>query len=284
MRRLHISVAFAAIAAFPLVAQPDPLSRALGRLYNFDFPGAHRILDAHVVSHPEDPLGPGFRAATLLFDELYRLGILESEFFADDTRIAETKKLKPDAKIRDSFYQAIAEAEKRAKAKLAAYPNDKNSLFAFCVTTGLVTDYMSLVEKRQFRSLTWARQSHRHAVRLLEVDPNFVDAYLTTGISEYLIGSLPFFVRWLARFDKVEGSKDQAVQNLERVASSGHYLGPFAKICLGLIHLREKRPGRTRQLLQELARDFPENPLFGKELARLGEKLSKGELVDGGSR
>jgi hypothetical protein len=283
MRIIHLSLAFATIAA-PLVAQTDPLGQALERLYNFDFVRAHGILDSYIASKPDDPRGPAFRAAALLFEELNRLGILESEFFADDTRIAETKKLKPDTKLRDSFYQAVAAAEQRAKTRLATNPNDRDSLFANCVTAGLVTDYMSLVEKRQFRSLSWARQSHRHAVRLLEVDPDFVDAYLTTGISEYLVGSLPFFVRWLARFDQVEGSKDQAVRNLERVASFGRYLGPFAKICLSLIHLREKRPSRTRQLLQELVQEFPANPLFRKELARLDGKFSKGELVDGGSR
>ena len=283
MRSLLLSAVAAAILT-PVRAETNPIRQALGRLYNFDFAGAHRILDAHKAAQPGEPLGPVFSAATMLFHELYRLGILESEFFADNSRIMETRKLKPDAKIRDSFYQAIRDSEQLATSRLASNPKDRDALFALCVGTGMVTDYMSLVERRQFRSLSWARRSHGHALRLLQADPNFVDAYLTTGLSEYLVGSLPFFVRWIARFDQVEGSKDQAVRNLERVAASGYYLAPFAKICLGLIHLREKRPGRTHQLLQELAREFPENPLFSREMARLGEKLANGELLDGGSR
>ena len=53
------------------------------RLYNFDFPGAHRAIDAHLVEMPGDPLAYGVRAAALLFQELDRLEILHGEFFAD---------------------------------------------------------------------------------------------------------------------------------------------------------------------------------------------------------
>jgi hypothetical protein len=92
---------------------------------------------------------------------------------------------------------------------------------------------------------------------------------MTAGLSEYMVGSLPFFVRWFVRFDNVQGSKEQGVKNLELVARDGHYLKPFAKILLGIIDLREKRPRDTEKLLEDLAHDYPSNPLFRKELAKL---------------
>jgi predicted Zn-dependent protease len=57
------------------------------------------------------------------------------------------------------------------------------------------------------------------------------------------------------------------------VAREGHYFKPFAKIMLSIIALREKRPQETQQWLTELARDYPQNRLFRKELAKVNAQL-----------
>ena len=84
-----------------------------------------------------------------------------------------------------------------------------------------------------------------------------------------MVGSLPFFLRWFIHFDNVQGSKEQGVKNLELVVREGHYFKPFAKILLAIIDLREKRPRDSEKLLETLAHDYPSNPLFRKELARI---------------
>jgi hypothetical protein len=250
----------------------DPVDDAFTRMYNFDFPGAHRILNAYLDARPDDPLGHSTRAAAYLFAELDRLRILEAEFLVDDKKISSDGTLTPDPHVRNRLFASLTQAQSLAESRLSDHPGDTNALFAFCLTEGVRTDYMAFVEKRQFRSLFAAKKSQTYAVRLLAHDPDFVDAHLTTGISEYLIGSLPFFMRWLVRFDQVKGSKEQAVANLTRVGSSGRYLGPFARIMLSIIHLREKRPTQAIALLDGLTRQFPENPLLRKELAKLREK------------
>ena len=40
-------------------------------------------------------------------------------------------------------------------------------------------------------------------------NPEFADAELTGGACEYLLGSMPFFVRWFVRFDGVEGENQR---------------------------------------------------------------------------
>jgi hypothetical protein len=133
---------------------------------------------------------------------------------------------------------------------------------------------MALVEKRQMGSLSSARRANAYAQRLLQLDPKFYDAYLTAGFSEYMVGSLPFFVRWFVHFDNVGGDKQRGVRNLELVAREGRYLGPLAKVFLGIIDLREKKPQEARRLLAELVRDYPRNPLYRKELDKLNLELA----------
>jgi hypothetical protein len=250
------------------------LDDGLRALYNFDFPAAHATLNQLIGEHPEQPLPYAFRGAAYLFYELNRLGALESEFLTDDDRLVEKTRPQPDPTVRKQFLQAVADTQQRADAVLKANPTDKEALFSMVLATAVSTDYMALVEKRQIGSLSTAKRSNAYAQRLLKIDPKFYDAYLTTGFSEYMIGSLPFFIRWFIHFDNVGGDKDRGVKNLELVAREGHYLKPLAKVFLGIIDLREKKPQEARRLLAELAHDYPSNPLYRKELDKLNLKLA----------
>ena len=254
--------------------QPATVDEALQSLYNFDFPAAHSTLNHYIEAHPQDPLPFAFRGAAYLFSELDRLGALESEFLTDDDKLVEKTRPQPNPAIRKLLMEALSDAEKRADVALKANPNDKDALFALVAVSGVSTDYMALVEKKQMSSLSPAKKSNAYAQRLLKLDPTFYDAYLTSGFSEYMIGSMPFFVRWFVHFDNVEGSKQRGIHNLEMVARDGRYLKPLAKIYLGIISLREKRPQEARRLLAELVRDYPRNPLYRKELQKLSAQAN----------
>jgi hypothetical protein len=268
MLRFWVFMAVLSLPAFGAGGEVT-IDAAVQQMYNFNFPASHQILNQCIAAHPADPLPYAFRAAADLFYEMDRLGILESEFLVDDKRIIAKKKLLPDATVRVQFYKALDDTASRADAALGANPDDRAALFSMCISQGVATDYMALVEKRQFSSLSPARRSNNYAQRLLKLDPKYYDAYLTTGFSEYIVGSLPFIIRWFVHFDNVTGSKERGVENVRLVAREGHYFKPFAKILLGIAALREKKPLEARDLLVDLARDYPENPLFRKELAKV---------------
>lgn len=252
--------------------QAAELDSAFHSMYNSDMPAAHRITNEFIARHPGDPLGYGVRATAYLFGELERLRILESEFFRSDKRLSDDNRPPADPAVRAAFFRAVEEAQAHAKRSLAANGKDKNALFSLALTEGLLTDYLALIEKRQMKGLSHARLSQRYAVEVLKLDPGNLDAYLTTGLSEYILGSLPFFVRWFVKFEQTEGNKKRAAEKLEK-ASGGRYYGPFARIMLAVIHLREKRPDRARQLLAELTAKYPGNRLLRDELAKINSQL-----------
>ena len=260
--------------AEPPAASAPAIDDAFTRMYNTDFAGAHADLDRYVAAQPSDPFGYAVQASAYLFSELDRLGILESEFFADDKRIIEKKRLKPDPEVREKFLKAVNDAQTRGTKILESNGNDQNALFSMAITQGVIMDYTALVEKRQLSSLSSARRANSYAQQLLKANPQFYDAYLTTGLNEYLLGSLPFFVKWFVHFDGVNGDKNAGIENLKLVSRSGHYLRPFAKILLAVCYLREKQPRETQKLLADLSSEFPANPLLRKELAKVSEDLA----------
>jgi hypothetical protein len=132
---------------------------------------------------------------------------------------------------------------------------------------------MALIEKKQFGSLSPTKRGNTYAQQLLRLDPKYSDAYVTAGFTEYVVGSLPFFVRWFVHWDGVSGSKEIGKQHLETAAREGHYLAPFAKILLAIAAVREKRTGDAQKIMADLTHDFPTNPLFRKELAKLNGRL-----------
>lgn len=245
------------------------LDHAYRLLYNLDFDAAQKEFTSWQKQHPDDPLGPVSEAAGLLFSEFNRLGILEAQFYADDKSFETDDKLVADPEIRKRFFAALARGESLAQKKLAKDPNDGSGLLAMTLFEGLQSDYLALVEKKNFKSLGHAKKGKAWAAKLLAVDPQNYDAYLATGTYKYIIGSLPAPVRWLLRFGGHSGDKEDGRYEVMMTAEHGRFLKPFARILLAISYLRDKDTQRARALLTGLRDEFPRNPLFAREVARL---------------
>ena len=117
---------------------------------------------------------------------------------------------------------------------------------------------------------------------LLEVAPDADDAYVALGAANYIIGCLPGYKRAVLWVGGVHGDKTVGMQQLSRAAASehAHYLRPYARLMLALAALREMNTDLTRQQLQQLVMEFPENPLFAKELAKVTPVIT-GISLDG---
>ena len=220
-------------------------------------------------AHPQDPLGSSAEAASYLFEECYRQGVLTSEYFLNDKRFLGKIAIKPDPELRDAFFAADLRAQDLARPQLETDPDNANALFAMTLRLGMQADYASLIEKHQIESLAMIRQADKFAQRLLVVNPDAADAYLTLGAANYIIGSLPALKRLFLKFKGISGDKAAGIQQLKIAAARGRYLRPFAKIILAMAAWREKNVVLARTQLEELVTEFPQNPLFAEELSKL---------------
>jgi hypothetical protein len=219
-------------------------------------------------THPGDPLGSASEAASYLFEECYRQGVLTSEFFLDDKRLLGEVALEPDRAGRAAFLAANRRAHDLSQVLLTTNADDANALFALTLAVGMEADYAALIEKRHLDSLRMIRKAGRYARKLLQVAPDAADAYLVLGVANYIIGSQTLHKRLFLRFAGIRGDKGEGIQQLEIVAARGRYLRPFAKILLALAALREKQIELARAQLTELVAEFPQNSLFVGELAK----------------
>ena len=248
------------------------------QMYDLQFDAAHKTFAEHQKTNPADPMGPVSNAAAYLFAEFDRLHILESELFVDDEKFDKRSKPVPDPNVKSAFDAEIGRSNTLIDAALARNPKDPNALFARVMVYGLSSDYSSLIEKRDLKALSLAKQGRTLAENLLAIDPNCYDAYIAIGIENYLLSLKPAPVRWFLKMTGAQTDKELGIEKLKLTASKGRYLQPYARMLLAVAALRDKNVNNARTLLQGLAAEFPQNHLYASELAKLNTVAVKGNV------
>ena len=248
---------------------PADLNSGFQQMYNLDFSAAHQTFAQWEQAHPDDPMAPVSNAAAFLFAEFNRLKILEFDLFTQDERFEKRPKLQPDASVKASFQNELQRGERMANMRLASDPTDLHALFSLVMINGLRSDYTAMIEKKNLLALNYTKSSRAIAEKLLAADPSYYDAYLAVGVENYLLSLNPAPIRWILRIGGAQTDKAQGLAKLRLTAEKGHYFGPFARLLLAVAALRDKDRGTARDLLAGLSRDFPQNDLYRKELARI---------------
>jgi len=238
-------------------------------MYNLQFDQAMQKAEQAKAFDKDDPMPWVAQACAVLFHEFDRLHILRSEMFSsDDTFDARPAyNWLPDAK--KQFDDQLSHAEKMAHDRLNKNKNDVKALFAMVLINGLQADGAALITKKNMTALSYIKTSTSYAERLLALSPGSYDAYVATGMGKYIIGGKAAPVRWILRLGGLKGDQEQGVKELTLVAEKGRYLAPFARILLAFNDLRLKNKAAARQKLASLHDQFPGNPLFVQEIAKL---------------
>ena len=248
---------------------PGLVDQGYRQMYNLDFDGAHRSFGQWERQHPEDPLGPVSDAAAYLFGEFDRLHILQAQFFIDDSSFRGMKKPDADSTVRQEFQDDLARGQQLSDAILRRSPQNKEAMFASILRMGLRSDYLSLIEDRNFQALSEMKTSRMLAEKLLTLDPTYYDAYLAVGVENYMLSLKSAPARWLLRLAGAQTDKDRGVEKMKLAAQYGHYLQPFARLLLAVQNLRDQNRAVARDILAGLSREFPRNQLYAQELAKL---------------
>src|SRR5271155_2708829 len=253
------------------VMEADPsvklLESGYKHLYELNFEAGRKDFLAYQKARPDDPLGKASEAASYLFEQFNQKGVLTSEFFLNDEKFLGGVEGSADANKNSAFLEANNAAREQAKARIKANPKDLHGLLVLTITDGMESDYDAIIIKKQLEGLTMMRHAEAEANAVLAIDPSEQDANVALGMSNYVIGSLPSYKRAFLWFGGLHGDRTRGMEQMQSAAEHGHYLQPFAKVMLALAYEREHKPERARELLTDLAAEFPDNPVFARELA-----------------
>lgn len=270
--RLLFGVAFLLLGFIPslFASQPltgTPLDDGYRDMYNLRFADAHQKFQQWMSSHPEDPMGPVSDAAAYLFSEFERLRVIDVQLFANQDRFDSRSRLTPDPAVRQSFEDRLNQASRLADDALKKNSRDARALYVKTLISGMRSDYALMIDKKDLAALNYSKEASAYSKQALAANPHLYDAYLASGVENYML-SLKFApVRWLLNLTGASTSREEGIRLLKLTATQGYYLAPFARMMLAVAALRENHPEEARSILISLKREFPLNSLYDRQLA-----------------
>jgi hypothetical protein len=236
-------------------------------MYNLRFLDAHIKFQDWIKTHPDDPMGPVSDAAAWLFSEFERLHIIDVQLFANQSKFDSRHAMSPDATVRKSFEDRLNQASNLADAALKKNSKDARALYVKTLVSGMRSDYALMIDKKDLNALNYSKEASAWSKQALEADPHMYDAYLASGVENYMLSLKWAPLRWFLSFTGAGTNREEGLRLLNLTATQGHYLAPFARMMLAVAALRENRPQEARSILIELKKEFPMNALYDRELA-----------------
>ncbi len=243
-------------------------------LYSLEYQAAQKAFDEFVRLAPQRPQGYLFRATTVWLKSLFDQRLLSTSLYSRDDYYAQKEKT-VDPVVDRLFRADMRRAIDLAEARVKANPKDAESLYYLGAAHGALGGYEATMARAFFAALRNGSKAVDLHEKVLKLDPNFADAYLTIGLYHYVVGSLPFAVKIAAAMGGVRGSRRTGLSEIERAAKSGVRVGDDARVMLVGLYAREGRLDDSIAVLRELKSKYRSNYIVALEEANTLVKLKR---------
>lgn len=250
------------------VHHDSQVQAAFDHFYNMEYDRATQDFQRILSEHPNDPFAVNHLMSVILMHDLYETGGMNTGDYTNDSFIGHAPRpTDPEIKLR---IKALAQrAQSLEEQRLKANPNDVEALYCRGVTKAQFAVYTGLIERAWFSALRNALGARHDHERVLELDPQFVDAKLVVGTHNYVVGNLAWSFKIAATLAGLNGSKEKGLQYLREVAHANTETSVDAKVILSLFLRREHKYDEALGYMQDLATRYPHNNLFPTEVANL---------------
>jgi len=255
----------------------DPLVKeAFEHFYLLDYQGAVERFERFHEMHPGDPQPTVLLLDAVLFQELYRQDLLDTTFYANDGFLTGRHATQEEPMARDRIFGLADEAIREADWRLGKNQNDLDALYARGWARALKCTYVAMVERGFGAGFKLARQAKDDHMRVLQLDPDYVDAKLVVGVYEYVVGALPLPFKIIIGFAGITGSKSRGLEMLTDDGNRGVITNIEARTTIALFLRREGRYKEAIEVIRALKSQYPRDYLFCLEEANLRKDAGEG--------
>jgi tetratricopeptide (TPR) repeat protein len=206
---------------------------------------------------------------------MFQRGLLESQLYREEGEIFQPKQEPLPAEFQQRFSDAVNAAQAAAERRLKRYPNDKDAMYWAGVAHATRATFEFTLRRAWIAALHEGKDATRYHRDLLKLDPMYVDAQLVVGVNDYVVGSLPWYVKVLAALAGAHGDRSGGLAKVRQVAASGNYAREDARFMLDVLYQREKSFQDALAVVHPLAQQYPRNFLLQMELASLYRRLKQ---------
>ncbi len=238
---------------------------AFDHFYNLDHDRAVQLLEADLVRDPRDARLHNHLAYALLNRAMLRSGALDSALASSSSSFFRRPRVEMPAAEQERFGKLIDQSLELSQERLRRHPRDAEALYSLGVAHVHRTNFQLFVQRSWRQALqagTEARRAHQAA---LEINPALVDAQLVPAMHDYVVGSLPAFLRIVGFLAGKRGDKVAGLRGIEHVAQRGQRTAVEANILLAVVYSRQNQAERALAILDRLCRQFPRNYVYQME-------------------
>jgi tetratricopeptide (TPR) repeat protein len=247
----------------------EPLSsQAFEHFYNMEYDRSIQEFTILYQRHSDDPDAINHLLNAVLFHELYRIGALSAGEYANDSFLTAAHE-PADPHTCEQIKSLVQKALVIENRRLDANSKDVAALYARGVTKAEFATYTALIEHAWFSALRNAVSARHDHEKVLELDPDNVDAKLIVGTHNYVVGNLPWAVKTASSMVGLGGNKEKGLAYLHEAAAAEDDSSIDAKIVLAVFLRREHRYDESLEILRSLEPQYPHNILFVMEEGNL---------------
>jgi tetratricopeptide (TPR) repeat protein len=205
---------------------------------------------------------------------MFQRGVLESGVYGQGGSVFKSNKVDVTPSFQQELFSVLDKAQGLAEQRLQNDPKDKDAMYWAGVSHGTRATYHFTLRKEYMSALHEATDAYKFHRDLLKLDPTYIDSYLIVGMNNYVVGSLPWYVKAMAALTGRHGDRAEGLQQVKRVTQEGNYAREDAKLMLAVLYQREKMYPQALSIYQEMAHSYARNYLLQYEVASLFSHLT----------
>ena len=253
--------------AADLTRYDQELRRGHDAVYQLDFEGAEKIFKKLIEEHPQSPGAYTFLALTRWNQLLQAAGNLALDDYATPTPFARKPSKPVDAPLQ-AFLETNQKAIEICDQALASNGDDVRALYFKGVAFENLASEAVAIRKEPWEAWAYGRTATRLHKRVLELDPNLVDAKLSLGVAEFAKATAPWSLRWFTALF-YPGDKEHALAAIREVGTRGRFRQYDAQLVLALLQAWKGDPQESVQVFNRLRAKYPTNYLLDMNLAAI---------------
>src|SRR5260370_29486059 len=143
----------------PAFTAVSELTAGFDLLYEQKFVEAREVFASWQSRHPDQPFAEVAIAASYLFEELSRQGVLTSDFFLNEKKFLRGIDGKPDPERMTRFREALAQARQQARERQKTVPKDGEALCALTLAARMASNEQPILQHTHLAALPRTKEA-----------------------------------------------------------------------------------------------------------------------------
>ncbi len=238
-------------------------------IFNQDYAPARDLFLALEREYPAHPAPPLYLASIRWMEEMARRQDLTLHRFVSASHFAAKTDLVMPEGERAAFLGEISRSENLAAAILEPSPGDRDARYYLATAAGLRASFAITIDHSLREAFRSGRKAYGLARGLIGEDPAYYDAYLITGVYEYIAGSVPWYVKWMTVVIGLGGDRELGMEHVRLASEKGTVARDEASLIRMILEVREKRYAEGLKIARALHGKFPRSFLLALSVAQI---------------